>query len=175
MNNIIEMKPEHWQKVWDVIRPVFRKGDTYVFDPKISESEAKNIWYETCDKTFICFDENNEILGTYYLKKNQPGFGSHVCNCGYIVAESARRKGVALRMCKHSQSIAKKLGFKAMQFNFVVSTNYGAIKLWEKLGFKVIGTIPKGFEHPTNGYVDAKIMYKWLNNDRRYKNFITNY
>ena len=103
-----------------------------------------------------------EILGTYYIKANQPGLGSHVCNCGYMVRASARGEGIGRAMCKHSLGEARKLGFKAMQFNLVVSTNTGAVKLWRDLGFDIIVTLPKAFNHRQKGFVDAFVMYQWL-------------
>lgn len=115
-------------------------------------------------KTFI-IEENNQVLGTYYLKTNQSGPGKHVCNCVYMVSSSAKGKGLATFMCKHSQEVAIELGYKAMQFNFVASSNIGAIYLWKKLDFKTVGKLPKAFNHPKNGYIDTLVMYKWLNND----------
>ncbi len=104
----------------------------------------------------------NKILGTYYIKPNQPALGAHVCNCGYIVAEKARGKGIASEMCSHSQHKALSMGFKAMQYNLVVSTNKGAVRLWKKLGFRIIGTLPRAFRHSQSGFVDAFVMYKQL-------------
>ncbi len=112
-------------------------------------------------KTFVA-EENDEILGTYYIKTNQTGPGSHVCNCGYMVSSKARGKGLVTAMCEHSQQIAKELGYKAMQYNSVASTNEGTVRLWIKLGFETVGTLPKAFNHPLKGYVDALVMYKWL-------------
>ena len=112
-------------------------------------------------KTFICV-ENNVILGTYYLKQNQVGQGSHVCNCGYMVSAEAKGKGLGTLMCQHSQKVARELNYKAMQFNLVVFSNVQAVNLWSKLGFETTGKITKGFQHPTLGYVDALVMYKWL-------------
>jgi ribosomal protein S18 acetylase RimI-like enzyme len=111
--------------------------------------------------TFVA-EEDGQVLGTYYLKTNQAGPGEHVCNCGYMVSSSARGRGLATAMCQHSQKIAKALGYKAMQFNFVASTNERAVKLWAKLGFATVGRLPKAFRHPAHGYVDALVMYKWL-------------
>jgi ribosomal protein S18 acetylase RimI-like enzyme len=105
-------------------------------------------------------DEN--IMGTYYIKANQPGLGSHVCNCGYMVRNSARGKGIGRAMCQHSLSEARKLGFKAMQYNLVVSTNTGAVRLWQDLGFYIIGALPRAFNHREKGLVDAFVMYQWL-------------
>ena len=103
-----------------------------------------------------------EIIGTYYIKSNQVGSGSHVCNCGYMVPSTARGRGIATAMCRHSQQAALELGYKAMQFNLVVSSNEAAIHLWQKLGFAIVGRLPKAFKHPSQGYIDALVMYKWL-------------
>jgi RimJ/RimL family protein N-acetyltransferase len=112
--------------------------------------------------TYVAVDQGETILGTYYIKPNQHGLGDHICNCGYIVSENARGQGIASQICEHSQQEAVTQGFRAMQFNFVVSTNESAVHLWKKLGFNVIGTVPEAFRHPRHGYVDAFIMYKRL-------------
>ena len=102
------------------------------------------------------------ILGTYYIKPNQPTLGAHVCNCGYIVAEQARGRGIASAMCEHSQREAATRGYRAMQYNLVVSTNDVAVQLWIKQGFEIIGTLPNSFRHAQRGYVDAHVMFKQL-------------
>ncbi|MFT4176791.1 MAG: GNAT family N-acetyltransferase [Luteolibacter sp.] len=144
-----------------MIEPVFRGGTTYAYAPDITEEEAHKVWVELPLATFV-MEEEGEILGTYYLKPNQPGLGNHVCNCGYLVSGFARGRGIASRMCEHSQIEAVARGFRGMQFNLVVSTNTTAIRLWQKLGFETIGTIPGGFRHAELGEVDAHIMYKRL-------------
>ena len=101
-------------------------------------------------------------LITYYLKTNHEGPGKHVCNCGYMVSSDARGMGIARQMCEHSQVTAVAMGFNAMQFNFVASSNDVALALWKKLGFDVVGTLPRAFNHPKLGLVDAFVMYKWL-------------
>ena len=136
-------------------------GETYTYPQNTSKEEARRLWLDLPRQTFVAEDEG-EVLGTYYIKTNQPGFGSHVCNCGYMVSARARGKGLATAMCEHSQQIALELGYKAMQFNFVVASNEAAVKLWHKLGFETAGCLPKAFNHPTEGYVDALVMYKWL-------------
>jgi RimJ/RimL family protein N-acetyltransferase len=151
-----------WKQVWPLIEKVFRAGETYVFSPEITEEQAYKVWITLPQETYVAFDQNNSLLGTYYIKPNQPGLGAHVCNCGYIVSENHRKQGVASQMCVHSQQVAVHLGFKMMQYNLVVSTNEGAIRLWKKLGFQVIGRLPKAFNSKTAGYVDALIMYKVL-------------
>lgn len=117
---------------------------------------------ELPQETYVALSQDDKILGTYYIKSNQPGLGAHVCNCGYIVSESARGQGVASSMCMHSQQVAVDLGFRAMQYNLVASTNEGAIRLWKKLGFQVVGTLPNAFNNKSAGYVDALVMYKEL-------------
>lgn len=162
MIDIRAFEEKDWDATWKIIEPVFRAGETYAFSPEISEEETHNAWIEIPAVTFVAVDENNSIVGTYYIKKNQPGLGSHICNCGYIVAEKARGKGIASAMCEHSQREAVARGFRAMQYNLVVSSNEGAVRLWKKLGFEVVGTIPQAFHHHELGYVDAYVMYKRL-------------
>lgn len=151
-----------WPATWRIIEPVFRTGETYAFSPDITEAEAHQVWIELPATTFSAVDSNDTLLGTYYIKPNQPALGAHVCNCGYIVSEDARGKGIASNMCEHSQAQAREMGFLAMQYNLVVSSNEGAIKLWKRHGFGVIGTLPGAFLHSRLGYVDALVMYKQL-------------
>lgn len=153
---------QDWPAIWLTIEPVFRAGETYAFSPDIIEREAHKVWVEIPDATFVAVDENNNILGTYYIKPNQPALGAHVCNCGYIVSEDARGRGVASKMCEHSQREAVSRGFRAMQYNLVVSTNEGAIRLWKRHGFEIVGMLPKAFRHSKLGFVDAFVMYKQL-------------
>lgn len=159
--NIREAVVEDFDEIWPIFHEVVSAGDTYAYPQETNKDQALNIWVNTPRKTFVV-EESGNILGTYYIKTNQAGPGSHVCNCGYMVSSKARGKGLATAMCEHSQKIAKELGYKAMQFNFVASTNEGAIRLWNKLGFETVGMLPKAFNHPEKGYVDALVMYKWL-------------
>lgn len=152
----------YWVATWRIIEPVFRAGGTYAFSPDITEEEAHKVWVEVPSATFVAVDKNNYVLGTYYIKPNQPALGAHVCNCGYIVAENAGGKGIGFAMCEHSQHEAVSQGFRAMQYNLVVSTNAGAVRLWQRHGFEVVGTLPKAFRHPRLGFVDALVMYKQL-------------
>jgi ribosomal protein S18 acetylase RimI-like enzyme len=140
---------------------VIRAGETYAIDPQIDETAARALWLEAPKACFVA-ERAGEILGTYYIKTNQAGGGAHVCNCGYMVSETARGQGIARAMCEHSQAEALGLGYLAMQFNLVVSTNTGAIRLWERLGFETVGVLPRAFRHPSAGFVDARVMTKWL-------------
>ncbi|MEJ6401479.1 GNAT family N-acetyltransferase [Yoonia sp. 2307UL14-13] len=146
--------------LWPILRDVFRAGDTYAVDPQISKHACFDYWMTQPTATYVV--ETDEILGTYYIRTNQPGGGAHICNCGYIVAPNARGHGLAGQMCEHSQDEARKLGYQAMQFNFVLASNEGAVRLWRRLGFETVGTIPNAFDHPNRGMVDAFLMYKRL-------------
>lgn len=162
MTSIQRAEESDWAQIWRLLEPIFRSGETYAFSPEITEMEARRVWIEMPQATYVARDPLGAVIGTYYLKPNQPGSGSHVCNCGYAVSERARGQGVASSMCEHSQYEARRLGFRAMQFNLVVSTNEGAVRLWKKLGFDVVGTLPGAFRHPRGGFVDAFIMFKKL-------------
>ena len=162
----MEIRPiasQDYEAVWNIFQAIVTLGETYPYDPETTREEAIALWIENPTKTYIAV-ANHEILGTYYIKPNQPGLGSHVCNCGYMVAEAARGQGIATAMCQHSLLEAQRLGFKAMQFNCVVSTNQGAVRLWHKLGFATVGTLSGAFHHSRLGYVDAYVMYRVLDN-----------
>ncbi len=161
MTQIREALKKDFDQIWKIFQPIVSKGETYPYPRNTSKEEAYRLWMKEPRKTFVCV-ENNKVLGTYYLKQNQEGQGSHVCNCGYMVSADSSGKGLATLMCEHSQKVARELNYKAMQFNLVVVTNERAVRLWSKLGFDTAGKITKGFLHPTLGYVDALVMYKWL-------------
>lgn len=145
--------------VWEIFSRVVQTGNTYVYPPDTSKEQFPELWFAPGMKTWVA-EEKDEIVGTYFIKPNQIGLGSHIANCGYMVHPAAQGRGVGKQMCEHSLATAKELGFRAMQFNLVVSTNEVAIRLWKKFGFRIIGTIPDGFNHAELGYVDACIMYR---------------
>jgi len=159
---IREASASDWPQIWTILEPVFRAGETYSYAQNITSDQARQAWMELPAKTFVCAKADGELIGTYYLKANQPGQGNHVCNCGYVVSSAARGLGAAATMCNHSQEVDLALGFRSMQFNLVVSTNEGAVRLWQRLGFTIVGTLPAAFKHPTRGYVDAFVMFKQL-------------
>ena len=149
-----------WPTLWPILQTTFAAGDTYTFSPQSTEAEIHKAWIELPAATFVTCNDAGDILGTYFIKPNQPGLGAHVCNCGYVVAKTAQGQGIAAQMCEHSQKLAVEMGFRAMQFNFVVSTNTGAVKLWRKLGFEIVGTLPGVFQHQKLGFADAFVMFK---------------
>jgi RimJ/RimL family protein N-acetyltransferase len=162
MFEIREYLESDWRMIWPILQEVVRAGETYTFPPQSTEEEIRKAWVEVPAKTFVACDPQGKVLGTYFIKANQPGLGAHVCNCGYVVAPPAQGRGIAALMCEHSQAQALAMRFKAMQFNFVVSTNIRAIRLWERLGFSVVGRLPGAFNHQKVGYVDALVMFKQL-------------
>jgi len=158
---IREAIDQDFDLIWPIFQEIASAGETYAYERSTSKDDAFNLWMKYPRKTFV-FEENGEILGTYYIVTNHSGPGDHVCNCGYMVSSSARGRGLATAMCEHSQKIAMDLGYKAMQFNFVAASNEGAVRLWEKLGFETVGRLPNAFAHPNLGFVDALVMYKWF-------------
>ena len=123
--------------------------------------DALAYWMSPEHEVFVA-EEHDEVLGTYFLRANQKGGGSHVANCGYITAARATGRGVARAMCAHSLDHARARGFQAMQFNFVVVTNERAVRLWQSFGFETVGRLPRVFRHPTLGLVDALVMHRVL-------------
>jgi L-amino acid N-acyltransferase YncA len=144
-----------------IILPIIREAATYTLDPDMSETEALAYWMGRDKETFVA-EEDGVVLGSYYMRPNQAGGGRHVCNCGYMTLASATGRGVARSMCEHSLGYARSRGYRAMQFNLVVSTNERAVALWQSLGFEIVGRLPAAFRHPTHGYIDAFVMYQLL-------------
>jgi ribosomal protein S18 acetylase RimI-like enzyme len=147
--------------IWQILEPVIRAGETYPLPHDMSREAALAYWFAPAHEVFVA-TENGIIVGTYYLRANNAGGGAHVCNCGYMVATGATGRGVARAMCAHSLTHAKMRGFRAMQFNFVIATNIRAVKLWQAMGFAIVGHLPGVFSHPAHGFVDALVMHRAL-------------
>lgn len=151
-----------WPQLWPILQTTFASGDTYPFLPDSPEDEILQAWMKAPRATYVAESADGTILGTYYIKPNQVGLGAHVSNCGYVVSPKARHRGVATALCEHSQQEAVRMGFRAMQFNLVVSTNERAVRLWQHLGFETVGRLPGAFNHLQLGEVDAYVLYKRL-------------
>jgi ribosomal protein S18 acetylase RimI-like enzyme len=147
--------------VWKILEPTIRAGETYTLSRDMTREQSLDYWFAPGNEVFVA-EENGEIVGTYFLHANQKGGGAHVANCGYMTSVRASGRGVARAMCRHSLEHAKTRGFLAMQFNFVVSTNQRAVRLWQSFGFEIVGRLPGAFQHPTAGYVDAYVMFRYL-------------
>jgi ribosomal protein S18 acetylase RimI-like enzyme len=147
--------------IWAILEPVLRAGETYALDRDLTHEQGLAYWFSDGHEVFVA-DDDGRIIGTYFLQANQKGGGRHVANCGYITAAAASGKGIARQMCSHSLEYAKSRGFRAMQFNFVVKSNERAVRLWESLGFAIVGTLPEAFLHPAHGYTDAYVMFRKL-------------
>jgi ribosomal protein S18 acetylase RimI-like enzyme len=153
--------PSDADAIWAILEPTIRCGETYTLPAEMRRDEALEYWISPEHEVFVA-EENGEVLGTYFLQANQRGGGSHVANCGYITAPGATGRGVARAMCAHSLDHARARGFKAMQFNFVISTNERAVRLWQSFGFEIVGRLPGAFRHPAQGFIDAFVMFRPL-------------
>lgn len=158
---IREAQKDDTEAIWAIFKAVIQTGDTYVFSPDTPRIDLDQYWLATHMLTYVA-EVEGEVVGTYILKANHPGLGSHVANASYMVHPAAQGRGVGKAMCGHSLDEARRLGFRALQFNLVVSTNEVAVNLWRKMGFAIVGTLPEAFHHQDLGYVDAYVMYRPL-------------
>lgn len=161
MINLLPGTTENRDAIWGILEPVIRAGETYPLPRDMSREAALAYWLSPQHEVFVAL-EDSDIVGTYYLRPNNAGGGAHVANCGYMVRADAAGRGVARAMCAHSLVRAKERGFRAMQFNFVIATNARAVKLWQAMGFSIVGRLPGVFDHPTHGFVDALVMHRML-------------
>jgi L-amino acid N-acyltransferase YncA len=150
--------------VWEIFRATVAPGDAFVYDPQTPREEAMAYWFAKGTRTYVA-EENGKIVGSYILRDNRPGLGNHVSNAGFMVDPAARGSGIGRAMGEHALSAARRLGYRAMQFNFVISTNESAVHLWQQLGFKIVGTLPGAFRHARKGLVDAYVMYRSLEDE----------
>lgn len=150
--------------IWEIFRATIASGDTFVHDPNTSREEAMTYWFANGTRTYVA-EKDGDVVGSYILRANAPGLGSHVSNAGFMVDRDRRGSGAGRAMGEHALSEARRLGYRAMQFNFVVSTNESAVHLWQQLGFKIVGTLPGAFRHSQKGLVDAYVMFLSLENE----------
>lgn len=151
-----------WERIWPLWHRVVAAGETYMWDPATDEAGARAVWMLPAPAAVFVAEDGDRIVGTALLKPNQPGLGDHVANAGFMVDPDRAGEGIGRTLAHHVLSAARAQRYQAMQFNAVVSTNTGAIALWESLGFKIVGTVPGAFRHPTQGYADIHIMYRRL-------------
>lgn len=154
-------EPGDRDAIWSIREPTIRSGATYTLPRDLSREQALDYWFARGHEVFVA-DLAGGVAGTYYLRANQQGGGAHVANCGYMTATRASGRGLARAMCAHSLQTARARGFRARQLNFVVSTNQRAVRIWQSFGFEIAGRLPGAFQHPTEGYVDALVMFRDL-------------
>jgi ribosomal protein S18 acetylase RimI-like enzyme len=154
-------RPRDFAGIWAIFRAVVAGGDTYAYAPDTTMTEARRIWMEAPAAPYVA-EQAGRIVGTYALRPNQPGLGDHVANCGYMTHPDARGRGVGGAMCEHSLAAARERGYSALQFNFVVASNEGAVRLWQKHGFEIVGRVPRAFRHRALGPIDVLIMHRTL-------------
>ncbi|MEO7053562.1 MAG: GNAT family N-acetyltransferase [Rhizomicrobium sp.] len=147
--------------VWRIMEPIIRAGETYALPRDMAKSDGLDHWFAPERSVFVA-EESGQVLGSYYLRANRPGPGAHVANAGFIVAGEAGARGLGEALCAHALALAKVEGFRAMQFNFVVASNSRAVRLWQRMGFAIAGRLPKAFDHPSLGLVDALVMFRDL-------------
>jgi len=156
-----EIRADEFPRAWPIFQAVIATGDTYSYPPDLSMEQAREWWTTPPSRCFVA-ERDDEILGCYMFKPNQPGLGDHVANAGYMVSPNARGQGIAGKMCEHSMQQARAAGFTAMQFNFVGSTNTTAVRLWQRLGFTIVGQVPGAFRHAVHGPTDIYVMHRTL-------------
>jgi L-amino acid N-acyltransferase YncA len=150
--------------VWEIFQATIAPGDAFVYHPNTPREEATAYWFAKGTRTHVA-EYGGRVVGSYILRPNRPGLGDHVSNAGFMVHPIARGLGVGRAMGEHALNEARRLGYQAMQFNFVISTNESAVHLWKQLGFRIVGTLPGAFRHKTKGFVDAYVMFRWLNDN----------
>ena len=147
--------------LWPFMKRIFSAGDTYAMPPETTFEEAERYWMAPSVSTYVK-EANGRLVGTYLLRENQPGLGNHVANASFMVDADCKGRGIGRELVLHCLAEAKAQGFRAMQFNLVISTNHRAIALWESVGFRIIATLPSAFRHQTRGFVAAHIMHQSL-------------
>lgn len=151
----------HWPAVWAILEPMIRAGETYPYAMDMTQTGAKATWMHAQKRSYVAISEGR-VLGTYYIRPNQPSLGAHVANAGYVTSAAARGRGLGRQMCQHSQDEARRYGYRAMQYNLVAADNAAAVYLWQDCGFNIVGTLPGAFHRRAETYVDAYVMYKRL-------------
>jgi len=158
---IREALPSDWPAIWPIIAAVAAPGSTYTLEPDVTEDAARAYWMGHGTTAYVAV-RGTDVVGTYAMHANQRGLGAHVANAGYMVRPGCEGQGLGAALCRHSLEQAKAQGYLAMQFNCVVSTNTRAVRLWQSLGFAIVGTVPKAYRHTVHGLVDIHVMHRFL-------------
>ena len=159
---IREFVDSDWPSVWPVFREVLIAGDTFAYDPGWSSDQARDVWVEGPPGHTVVACAGTRVIGTAKMGPNRPGPGAHVATASFMVAGDARGRGAGRALAEYALSWARREGYAAMQFNAVVEANETAVRLWQALGFRIIGTVPEAFEHPMRGRVGLHVMHRYL-------------
>ena len=151
-----------WPSIWPIIEAVVRAGETYTWPRDLTESAARGIWMQSPPGVTLVAVDDDQVLGSVKITPNHMGPGSHVANASFMVGLAARGRGVGRLLGETALDRARNVGFRAMQFNFVIASNHRAVKLWTGMGFETVGRVPEAFLHPVHGYTDALVMYRRL-------------
>ncbi|WP_432943251.1 N-acetyltransferase family protein [Kribbella sp. CA-253562] len=161
-----DARADDWPSILPFFREIVAAGQTYAYDPALTDDQARDLWMSpssaVTSRTSVAIDAEGNILGSANMYPNRPGPGAHVASASFMVAASARGQGVGRTLCEDMITWATERGFRAIQFNAVVETNTAAVHLWQSLGFRIIGTVPEAFHHPTHGYVGLHVMHRPL-------------
>src|SRR6188472_3275209 len=156
---IREATAEDWPAIWPFFHTIVAAGETFTYPVDLSQETGQDFWlYPAPNRTVVAVDDDGTVLGTAKMNRNQMGNGSHVASASYMVDPARSGQGVGRALCRYSVDWARAEGYRAVQFNAVVETNTHAVKLYESLGFTVVGTVPEAFKHPRHGYVGLHIM-----------------
>jgi L-amino acid N-acyltransferase YncA len=151
-----------WSAIWPIMEAVSRSGDTFTYPRDLTEPQGRSLWMATSQHTIVAVDEAGLVLGTAKMGPNQMGPGSHVATGSFMVALSARGRGIGRLLGTAVIEWAVASGFRAIQFNAVVVTNTIALRLWQDLGFRIVGTVPGAFAHPEQGDVSLHVLHRTL-------------
>ena len=158
---IRDARPEDWAGIWPFFRQIVAAGETYTWPPDMSEDDARAAWFPSPGRTVVA-SVAGTVVGTAKTQPNQAGPGAHVANASFMVDPAYGGRGIGRALGEHVLAGARADGYRAMQFNAVVASNAGAVRLWSSLGFTVVGTVPAAFDHPRLGPVPLLIMYRTL-------------
>jgi len=150
---------DDWPEIWPIFDAIVQAGETYAYDPALTSEQARDLWLERPPGRTVVALVDGRVVGTAKMGPNRPARGSHVGTASFMVGPAARGHGVGRALAEHVVDWHREHGYRGIQFNAVVETNESAVALWQSLGFRIIGTVPGAFHHPTHGYVGLHVMH----------------
>ena len=159
MNTIRPMVPRDWPQVWEFFDEIVQAGETYSYPLDLTAEQARELWTMRPPRQTVVLEGQDGILGSATMGPNRPGRGSHVGTASFMVSPAARGRGVGRALGEYVVRWHRDQGYRAIQFNAVVETNTAAVRLWQDLGFRVVGTVPEAFDSRTHGLVGLHVMH----------------